>query len=214
LTALMVSSCDVEDLLRTTDPPEVSRIYSSAENFLVQPLDTAEFWVTATDPGGLQLTYQWSVNGGSIIGTRSSDRVIWAAPLTGNIYNISVNVANSEESTTRSENITVPSLSAPLVNIESPEESSYLVQNSTVVVRARASHENGISSIAFYANDSLIQNQGGISGSLYNFVWLIAVPAGKAELKVVATANVTGAQGMDKVQVNIEGIIPGKLNGN
>lgn len=212
--ASLISSCDVEELLKTTAPPEVSRIFSTAGNFIVQPLDSAEFWVTAVDPEGQSLTYSWSVSGGSIIGSRSGDRIMWQAPLAGSVYSIKVTVSNSDKSTDRTEQITVPSRTAPAVNIDAPAEGSFLIQNSLVTVSVSASHENGIASLALYANDELLETKGGNTKGTYTFDWLIGVPAGQAELKAVATANITGAQSTDMIRVNIEGIIAGKLNGS
>ena len=41
----LLTSCDVEKLLKTTEEPEVSDIFSDAPGFIVQPMQTTRFWI-------------------------------------------------------------------------------------------------------------------------------------------------------------------------
>jgi hypothetical protein len=208
----LLTSCDVEKLLKTTEEPEVSDIFSDASGFIVQPMQTTRFWVIATNPEEGVLTYQWSVSGGEISGSRQNDTLTWRAPVTGGQYSVKVDVSNSDKSVTRNREISVPSLNAPQVDITSPKTNEYLVQESTVIVNATAFSENGIFKTDFYVNDSLVSSKSGISGNNYEFSWIVREKAGPSELKISATARQTGLIGRDSIVVNVEGIIPGKLN--
>jgi hypothetical protein len=208
----VITSCDVDKLLKTTEEPEVSDIFSDASGFIVQPTQMAKFWVTATNPEEGVLTYQWTISGGEYIGSRQNDSLVWRAPVTGGKYSISIKVSNSDKSVTRSREVSVPSMSAPQVDITSPKSNQYLVQESSINVIATAISENGIFQADFYVNDSLVSSKSGNSGNLYEFNWIVREKAGPAELKISAMAKQTGLIGRDSVVVNVEGIIPGKLN--
>jgi len=212
---ILFTSCDVEKLLKTTEEPEVSNIFSDASGYIVQPMQTTRFWVIATNPEEGVLSYQWSVSGGEIIGSRQNDTLAWRAPVTGGQYSVSVKVSNSDKSVTRSREISVPSLNAPQVDITAPKSNEYLVQESTVIVNATALSENGIFQTDFFVNDSLVSSQSGNSANNYEFSWTIHEKAGPAEVKISATANTANQirlEGRDSIIVNVEGIIPGKLN--
>ena len=202
----------MEKLLKTTEEPEVSDIFSDTPGFIVQPMETTRFWVIATNPEEGVLTYQWSASGGEIIGSRQNDTLTWRAPVTGGQYSVKVDVSNSDKSVSRSREISVPSLNAPQVDITSPKSDEYLVQESSVIVNAIAISENGIFQADFYVNDSLVSSKSGNSGNNYEFSWIVREKAGPSELKISATAKQTGLIGRDSVVVNVEGIIPGKLN--
>jgi hypothetical protein len=208
----LLTSCDVEKLLKTTEEPEVSDIFSDAAGFVVQPTKTAKFWVIATNPEEGVLTYQWTAAGGEYIGSRQNDTLTWRAPITGGQYSVKVEVSNSDKSVTRSREISVPSLNAPQVNITSPKSNEYLVQESSVIVSAMAISENGIFQTDFYVNDSLVSSQSGNSNNNYEFSWIVREEAGPAEVKISATSIQTRLVGRDSIVVNVEGIIPGKLN--
>ena len=168
--------------------------------------------MTATNPQEGALTYEWNVSGGEYVGTRQNEQMTWRAPIEGNTYTIRVTVSNTEESTIRSREVIVPSRQRPFVEITSPHENDYIVQNSTIKVNTFASSENGISLIEFYVNDSLQAQQSGNSSNTYSFDWAVQEEAGPAELKIIAFARVTNMDGRDSIMVNIEGVIPGKLN--
>ena len=213
ICVIFTFSCDVEELLKDSKPPEVSKIYTDATGFIVNPLDTARFWVEATNPVEGNLIYQWSGSGGEFIGSIRTAEVLWRAPLKGDTYTISVDVSNTDETTSRSEQIRVPSVNAPLVSITEPKPDSYLVQNTEVQIGATATHENGILLIRFYANDSLLVIREGSSSETYVYLWRVDLPAGNGELKVEAVANnITETVGGDSISVHIEGVIPGKTH--
>ena len=212
ISFIWIVSCDVENLLKNTDPPVVSDILSDASGFVVPPMQTAKFWITASDPEGGVLTYEWSANGGEYIGSRQNDSLTWRAPVTGGIYRITVKVANSENDVTRSREVTVPSLNAPQVNILSPHSGEFFVQENSVAIKATAISENGIFKTDFYIEDSLVSSMAGNSGNNYEFNWIVRESAGPVKIEVTATSKLNGLTGSDSVFVNVEGIIPGKTN--
>jgi hypothetical protein len=205
-------SCDVEELLKTAQEPEVSNIFSDADGFVVEPLQQTKFWVNASDPDGGTVTYQWSASGGEYLSNRQNDTLVWRAPVTGGVYTISVKVANSEKDVTRSRDVTVPSYNAPQVEITAPPNNQYVVQENPVVVSASAFSENGIFRVDFLVRDSLVESKSGAGNTNFEFNWTVKEEAGPVELKVSATANQTGLVGSDSILVNVEGVIPGKLN--
>ncbi len=205
-------ACDVENLLKTTEPPQVSDIMSSEPGFVVQPTQAVKFWVEASDPEGGVLTYEWTASAGAYIGSRQTDTLEWRAPVTGGQYVISVKVSNADKDVTRSKEILVPSLTAPQVSIISPLGGEFITQQNTVLVQATAISENGIFQTDFFVNDSLVSSLAGATSNSYIFNWLVREAAGQAKLKVSATARQTGLTGADSLIVNVEGIIPGKQN--
>jgi len=211
LFLVLLISCDVENLLKTTEPPQVSDIFSDVPDFRVYPTQTAQFWVNASNPEDGVLTYEWSANAGEYLGSRQNDTLIWKAPVTGGLYTITVKVSNSEKDVTRSREITVPSLNAPQVNIISPKSGEFFVQERIVLINATAISEDEIYRTDFYLNDSLVSSLSGSISNNYEFSWIVREKAGPVELKVSAVAKQTGLTGSDSVIVNVEGIIPGKI---
>lgn len=209
---VLLISCDVENLLKTSEPPQVSDIISDAPDFRVYPTQTAKFWVNASNPEDGILTYEWSANAGECLGSRQNDTLTWRAPVTGGTYNISVKVANAEKDITRVKAVTVPSLIAPQVDIIFPVSGEYFVQQSTATIKATAISENGIFRTDFYVNDSLVSSLSGSISNNYEFSWIVREDAGPVELKISAVAKQTGLTGSDSVLVNVEGIIQGKFD--
>ena len=207
---LQMSSCGLEDLIKEVNPPEVSTIYSTAENFSVNPGDTILFWVIASDPEGGSLSYLWTLNAGEIIGSAQRDTLKWKAPLSGGEFPIWVKVSKSEKSITREENITVISLQRPYVKILKPVRDTFLVQYQTTTVTALAFHENGLMQVNLWVNDTLVSSQSGNSASEYNFLWNGSASAGTAEIKISAVSKKTTMTGSDSINVSLEGIIRGK----
>ena len=134
----------------------------------------------------------------------------WRAHVKGDDYVIQVTVSNQDKSVNRSKTVTVISLDKPVVNIIYPKEQDYLVQFDTVVLEAEAFHDNGISTVELFINDSSITEVDGKSSNKYEFNWVVNTAAGEAEIKVAAKARVTSASNADSLTVNIEGVIPGK----
>lgn len=210
-------SCDPEELFKAKNAPDAGKIQSDASAFVVNPTDTVTFWVVATDPDGRELNYEWAVrddrgnHAGVFIGSNKTDKVTWKAPINGGIYEVKVTISNSDESITRSEEITVVTLVAPLVTILNPKEAAFIAQYQNVGVKAEVIHPLGIYQTALIVNDSVqVANASGNGDDTFEFNWKADAPAGSVEIKIVAEANVTGATGSDSVVVNIEGVVPGK----
>jgi hypothetical protein len=207
------SGCNLEDLVNDAvgpDPPNVGNIVSDAADFKVYPLDTARFWINASDPQGEQLQYQWRINAGEIIGPGGRDSLIWRAPIAGGNYILSVEVSNSAEKVTRSETIKVVSVSEPKVGILQPEHNAFLVQHTSLTVKASALHENGIQAVEFWLDDTRIPISPVQTQDTYAFEWQIDTAPGQHELKVRAIAQLTGTAGSDSIMVFVEGMIAGK----
>jgi hypothetical protein len=212
-------ACDPEELFKTKQAPDVGNIQTDAENFTVDPGDTVNFWIEASNPEEGELNYEWSVKDrdgnhiGVFIGSSKTKSVKWKAPISGGRYDVQVKVSNNDKSTTKTETLTVLSLVAPLVNILSPEPDDYLVQYQNITIQSEIIHPLGIYQAILVVNDTLnIEVISGNNSESYNFTWKVTLGAGSAELKIIAEANRTGAIGADSINVNIEGVVPGKIN--
>ncbi len=214
---LFLIACNaVEDLVTEKEAPEVSPIQSD-KGFTVDPRDTVTFSVTATNPGEGSLSYDWSTETNSFLGSNRSNSVIWKAPLSGGQYWIKVDVSNNDKTTTQTDEIEVKSPDNPYVNISTPAAGEFLVQGTSIDINFEAIHSNGISQIFVMINDSIIFSRPGHTlrtQSDYVYTWVdVSAPAGEAEIKIQARAAITDSVGVDSVNVTIEGILPGKTGG-
>jgi hypothetical protein len=216
-SVVILISCDPEELFKAKNAPEAGKIQSDASAFVVNPTDTVKFWVMASDPDGGELNYEWSIkddkgnHAGVYIGSTKTDSLKWKAPISGGIFEVKVTISNSDESITRTEEITVVTLVAPLVTILNPKEAEYVVQYQYILVRAEVIHPLGIYQTALIVNDTiLVTIASGNGADDFEYNWKADIPAGRAEIKIVAEANVTGSTGSDSIIVNIEGVVPGK----
>lgn len=198
------------DKIFNGDPPEAGDIKTDASGFVVQPLDTALFWIEAKDPAEGTLSYKWTVNGGEIIGSSGQSELTWRAPIKGGNYSINVEISNSENKISRSEVIKVPSLAAPKVKIMEPSPGSYVVQYTDLTIRASAIHENNIQVVQIWIDDIYTPSTPAVYNDVYEFVWKIDAAPGNHELKVRAVAQLTGVAGHDSLTIHVEGIVEGK----
>jgi hypothetical protein len=207
---LAFSACKLDELIKDIDPPQVSNIFTTAESFMINPGDTALFWVKATDPQDESLTYKWTLGVGEIIGSAQSDTLTWKAPLSGGNFPVAVKVSNSEKSVTKSDNITVISFIRPYVKIIHPTASDYLVQYQPASIEARAYHDNGLTQVQLWINDIMVTGQSGVTALDYQFAWDGVAPAGLIEIKVSAISKITALTGSDSIRIPLEGIVRGK----
>ena len=212
ISGVLLFSCDPKLFETEEDPPapEVSQIYSSLSNSNILAGDSAEFWVEASNPGEGGLIYNWDISSGEFLSTPDEDSIKWRAPFTGGNVTIEVSVSNTDKGTSRSRLIEVVSLDIPVVNILYPREDSYLVQYETINIEMEAFHDNGISHVEIFVNDSSLGIIDGNATNRYTAPWLNEAPAGRAEIKVTAVSRRAGTIGSDNVSVNIEGVIPRK----
>lgn len=203
-------ACDAKLFETEEDPPEVSEILTSLTDWQILAGDSAEFWVDASNPGEGGLNYDWNKSAGEFLSAPDKDNIKWRAPFQGGIVTIEVDVSNNDKSVTKKKDITVVSLNIPVVNIIYPKENAYLVQYETIEMEAEVFHDNGISHVEFFVNDSSLGILDGNTSNTYTISWLNEAPAGSAEIKVTAVARSAATVGFDKVIVNIEGVIPGK----
>jgi hypothetical protein len=210
LLILFLFACNAaEELLQTKKAPNVSAIQSD-KGFNVNPGDTVSFSVSATNPEEGDLSYEWTSEAGTYLGSCRESLVLWKAPISGGKYWIKVDVSNNHKTTSKSDEIEVISPDDPYVNIILPQSNDYLVQGSSVDIQFEAIHSNGISEVFIEVNDSTIFSRPGQQQNNYSFLWNVSGPAGEAEFKIIARSNITDKIGLDSIFVTIEGIIPGK----
>jgi hypothetical protein len=208
-------ACNPEDLLKEPKAPVVSDIHASVADFTINPGESIHLWVDASDPDGGSLIYHWTTElDGAIVGTALSDTLRWkAAQVGGGNYWVRCEVSNDEKTTTRTGEVIVRSGSNPFLKLISPEQGDYLVQFTEYEIIAECGHENGISMIGFWVNDTLKHATAGRLDDrvdTFSYVWPADAGAGTVEIKVIATARVTGAQAADSINISLEGIVPGK----
>jgi len=210
LIPLILVGFNACNLLNQTEAPQVSQIYTTAEDFIVNPGDTILFWVNVSDPQDKKLTITWTLSVGEIIGSAQRDTLRWKAPLTGGRFMVKVKVANPDTSVTKSEYITVVSFIRPYVKIIVPTVNDYLVQYQSTTITAQAFHDNGLSLVQLWINDSLIDSQSGGNDNQYRLDWDGNGPAGLIKIKVSAVSRITAMSGADSIFVPLEGIVRGK----
>ena len=213
LLALLLTGCEgVQDLI-VDQRPQLGELQLSANQ--VMPLDTIRASITATNPIEGSLEYEWTVapNRGYFVRPADSDTVFWVAPLQGGVYQISVKVQNSKRSVTSSpKEVNVLISSVPLVKLRQPPADAYYVLGQTFTIEARASHDNGLSWVRAFVNDSLVGQSDQTANGLYRFPCTAASNmVGVSTVKVKAeAANALAPVGADSVNIKIGGIIPGK----
>ena len=205
-------ACDAKLFETEEEPPapEVSEIFSTLSNLKIHVGDSAKFWIKASNPGEGGLSYDWDKSAGVFLSAPDQDTIMWRAPFQGGTDTIEVSVSNNDKTVRRIKPFEVVSLDIPVVNIVYPRENAYLVQYEAIELEAEAFHDNGISHVEFFVNDSSLGILDGNTSNLYIKSWLNQAPAGSAEIKVTAVARSAATEGSDKVVVNIEGVIPGK----
>ena len=210
IITIVLFACDAaEDLLTDRKAPNVNPIQSN-NGFEVDPGDTLEFTVSASNPDDGDLSYEWSSMAGTIIGSINETAIRWKAPLSGGTYRINVKVSNDYKSTTNYVDVIVRSTLNPYANISAPAGGSYLIQFTPINIDFEAVHNNGIALIYIYINDQKIDSLVGLSQSNYSFNWDVSSSAGNTEIKVKAISKITDKVGSDSINVTIEGVIPGK----
>jgi hypothetical protein len=204
-------ACDVaEDLVTDRKAPNVGPIQSNVGFDNVNPGDTLELSVSATNPEDGDLSYEWSANGGNIIGSINEIIIRWRSPLNGGTFRISVKVSNDYKNTTKFVDIEVWSPFNPYVNINFPTDGSYLIQHTHTDLNFDAVHNNNIALIYIYINDQIVDSMDGLQQSNYVYEkWNVDNPAGDTKIKVEAIST-NYLFGSDSINVIIEGIIPGK----
>ena len=94
------------------------------------------------------------------------------------IYEVKVIISNNDESITRTEQIRVLTLVAPLVTILNPKDSEFIVQYQNTKVKAEVLHPLGIYQTELIVNDSLhIAVISGNGADIYEFNWQADVPS-------------------------------------
>ena len=207
LLAMLDPGCN-SNLFKSTQAPEITGL--DLDRYVTDPGDTVTATVTIKDSKDQTLSYEWTADIGQFIPPLNDSSVKWKAPAVGGVYHLTVKVSNDDKSASKSQAVTVRSFADPDVEILAPVEGSYWVQHSTLSVNARASHENGIARVDLYLNNKLKTTSNGHSNQIYNFTCPLDEPSGPAVVKVSAVANVTNREGMDSVNVFIEGVVLGK----
>ena len=210
IITIVLFACDAaEDLFTERKAPNVDPIQSN-NGFEVDPGDTLEFTVNASNLEEGDLSYEWSKEAGTIIGSINETSIMWKAPLSGGTYRISVKVSNDYKSTTNYVDVIVRSKLNPYVNISAPPGGTYLIQFTPIIMEFEAVHNNGIALIYIYINDQKIDSLVGLTQTDYSYNWDVSTSSGDKEIKVEAISKITDKVGSDSINVTIEGIIPGK----
>jgi hypothetical protein len=205
-------ACDAKLFETEEEPPapEVSEIFTSLSNSQIWAGDSAEFWIDASNPVEGNLKYDWSATGGYFLTPRDVPSVKWRAPFKGGAERIEIRVSNTDKTTLQDKPLTVISQDTPVINILTPINEEYLVQHETIEIEAEVIHDNDITFVEFFINDESNKILNGNMSNRYKYSWHNNAPAGVAEIKVTAVAEITGFVGRDSIMVNIEGVIPGK----
>lgn len=128
----------------------------TASRLRVYPNESITIKVKAKDPDQDQLSYSWSKTGGDWLTNTTVDTVIWKSPLVADNYTITVTVtddkgASVEESIT----IKVIETTSPELSIITPLNNAFIPGIGILIVRANASHQNGIDRVEFYLDNEL-----------------------------------------------------------
>lgn len=204
-------ACDkVGDIIKGDDyqKPEIENLMLSQNN--INPGDTVTAEVKATNPEKGQLTYSWSSSpsGGQFIPPTDENIIKWVAPGAGGEYTIKAIVKNEKKSDDIQKKVNVQSPENPLVNILSPKNGEFFVQNNSIEVTATAYHDNSLSYVKIMAGDFLNQKDFEASNHYSFTVPTNAGMVGKLVIKIEAEAfGDHGNTGVDSVTVNVEGII-------
>lgn len=212
LAGILLISCDAEKLFKKA--PVIEELIITPEKAIVHPGDTVFAEVKATNPEEGELTYHWTISPegeGFILDPVDRAAIRWLAANTAGDYTFKIKVSNSYKSAEQSKIVKVRETSVPVVRIVKPKAGDYLVATIETEVEVRASHNNGIAQVHFYVNDVF---QESVTGSSENSYFFGFTPdsgmVGKAELKAVAKAISVATPGADSIEVNVEGILPGK----
>ena len=213
ILSILLFGCEAaEDLFKERQAPEINSIVSD-KGWTISPGDTLSITVTASNPEDGELTYKWTVSAGSIVDGAYESTLIWKAPLIGGPYSIEIEVSNEYKSNTENVTVEVASSLNPYVKINSPSTGEYLIQHTTYNIKFDATHNNGIAQIYIYVNNQVTDSLVGTTTTTsYNKDWVITQSAGNTEIKIEAISRLTAKSGFDRVNVSIEGILPGKAD--
>jgi Big-like domain-containing protein len=212
IISIILFACDAaEDLFTERKAPNVGPIQNNSGTE-INPGDTLEFSVSATNPEDGELSYEWSANAGNIIGSINETVIRWKAPLGGGTYRINVKVSNDYKNTRKYIDIIVWSNTNPNVNINYPTNGMYLIQHTPIELDFDAFHSNGIAMIFIYINNQKIDSLNGLQVTNYTYDrWDVDSPSGETEIKVEAV-SINNTHSSDRINVTIEGILPGKTD--
>lgn len=207
-TLLLGPGCST-DIFDPPREPVLDRLIASA--YEVDPGDTVTVYVQVLEPNGDVLKYEWSANQGNLIQPTDLDTVRWVAPAQGGTTSIRVKVLNEHDKSAESSvSITIRSYTKPFVQIQSPKDGDFVIQNSDVDIRVHATHQNGISRLELWVAGVQVETRAGNHSNNTTFTHHITEPAGSVLISVLAVANTTQAVGSDSLTINVQGIILGK----
>ena len=218
LFGLFLTACDLESLdpnKKKEEEEEINKppviLSLTASQYIVDPMESIVITVDATDEQSEALSYSWQATLGSILPPTDSPQVSWKAPSNGGNVTISCTVSDGETSVSRSLNITVRAYEAPNVNILYPPNNACYVAGDTVHIKVYANHSNGIEAVRLMLNQDLLTSTSSCQNSVFSFVHTLGESYGILTLTAQAVAKITGTTGNDSIQLEIQGIIPGKI---
>ncbi|MBD3223744.1 MAG: hypothetical protein GF313_03395 [Caldithrix sp.] len=217
IVAWMGSCGQVEDILNLDKAPRIQNPGIVVSSDRVMPRDTISAHVTVENPTENPLTYQWTCSGGQFIKPTDNDSVQWMAPVQGGSYMIRLRVSNEKGNDKDNVPIEVVSAQAPLVDIQSPDEGSYLVLYGRINIEADAFHENGLNWVRLRIRndrlDSVLTTVDYDRTNRYTLEAELNVPhmVGTSSMVVEAqAANPLATIGKDSINIHIEGVVPGR----
>lgn len=210
--AVLISCNKVDDIINPDDykAPEIESINVSAST--ANPGDTVLVWVVASNPEEGFLTYSWQKSGGKFIEPADQDTAFWIAPLQGGNYELKATVSNEKKNKSITKTVNVISAQKAIVNILNPKQGDFYVLGQTISVQAEAYHDNDLSKVEFFVNDSLVDQKDFSLDNTYNFS-VATNPAMIGETSLKIKAEVFGQpenRSSDIVSVFVEGILPRK----
>ena len=217
LIFLLLFSCGaVTEIFDPVEAPIINKLTLSPDT--VYPLDTVMAVVDAVNPESGLLKYSWtSTNGaGRFVEPSDKDTIYWTAPSNGGDYYLTVNVSNSEKTSSFAKKVHVISLAEPLVDIQKPSTDDYFILYDDIKITTIAIHDNGLEWVRLV----VITEQGDSSaidtlafntvGKYYFTFQSFTEMVGTSTIMIEAKANgSTDIRGKDFVKIKIEGILPG-----
>ena len=218
LLGLLWSACDLDSLdpnKKNDEEEDINKppviVSMTANKYIVDPLESIVISITATDEQQEVLSYNWQASLGSILPPTDNPQVTWKAPSNGGNVTISCAVSDGETSVSRSLNITVRAYEAPSVHILYPANRAHYVSGDTVHVKVYADHQNGIESIRLLLDETQIASTSSGQNSIFTFTYTLNSYYGIHAMTAEAIAKYTGTTGNDSIQLEVEGLIPGKI---
>lgn len=125
--ALVLQGCGGGGGGKKNQPPKITTYVPDQKNYTVVKGHEVAFSVTASDPDGDTLAYQWSSTAGGFDGQKNAASTTWTAPSSAGTCTVTVTVSDGKDGvTSHTWNITVTDqeVKKPIIGNAKPETSS------------------------------------------------------------------------------------------